>query len=205
MNEQVILVDSNDTPVGVCEKQAAHVAGVLHRAFSVFIFDGSGRMLLQRRASTKYHSGGLWSNTCCSHPRPGEETAAAAQRRLSEEMGIACAVDRLFSFVYRAPVGGGLVEHEFDHVFTGRFDGQPAPDTAEVEAWRWISFGELQRALRDRPHNFTPWFHVAFDEMRARGYLESRAASHFSTEPSHGHAQPQPRYRGDSPHLRRNL
>jgi isopentenyl-diphosphate Delta-isomerase len=194
MNEQVILVDSNDTPVGVCEKQAAHEAGVLHRAFSVFLFDGSGRMLLQRRASAKYHSGGLWSNTCCSHPQPGEDTVAAAQRRLAEEMGIDCRVDSLFSFVYRAPVGNGLVEHEYDHVFTGRFDGQPVPDTAEVEDWRWITYGELRRMLRERPHEFTTWFRIAFDEMRARGYLEQRAASHLSREPSHGHAQPQSRY-----------
>jgi isopentenyl-diphosphate Delta-isomerase len=194
MNEQVILVDSNDTPVGVCDKQAVHVAGILHRAFSVFVFDDNGRMLLQRRASTKYHSGGLWSNTCCSHPRPDEATAAAAQRRLSEEMGIDCPLESLFSFVYRAAVGDDLVEHEYDHVFTVHFNGEPAPDSTEVEAWRWIAHGDLQQELRERPHDFTPWFHIAFDELRARGYLEQRAASHFLKERSHGHAQPQPRY-----------
>jgi isopentenyl-diphosphate Delta-isomerase len=174
--EHVILVDRNDVPIGTREKQAAHEAGVLHRAFSVFVFDARGRMLLQRRASTKYHSGGLWSNTCCSHPRPGEATAAAAQRRLFEEMGFHCPLEVAFSFTYHADVGDGLIEHEYDHVFIGRFDGEPAPDAAEVDDWRWITCDELQREMRERPGHFTFWFHVAFDELHARGYFEHRAA-----------------------------
>lgn len=168
MSENVILVDPDDTAIGIRAKQDAHIEGVLHRAFSVFVFDSAGRMLLQRRALTKYHSGGLWSNTCCSHPQPGESAAAAANRRLFEEMGFHCPLGTAFSFVYRADVGGGLIEHEYDHVFVGTFDGDPAPDPAEVDAWRWIEIADLHRELRDRPDRFTTWFHIAFNEMLAR-------------------------------------
>jgi isopentenyl-diphosphate Delta-isomerase len=171
MNEHVILVDIEDVAIGTTEKQAAHVTGSLHRAFSVFVLDDAGRMLLQRRAITKYHSGGLWSNTCCSHPRPGESTMAAAQRRLFEEMGFHCPLEVAFSFVYRADVGGGLIEHEYDHVFLGRFNGEPAPHPAEVDDWRWIDLPALLREVRERPGRFTYWFHIAFDELSARGIL----------------------------------
>jgi isopentenyl-diphosphate Delta-isomerase len=171
MSEHVIIVDPNDTAIGVKDKQNAHVDGTLHRAFSVFVFDSARRMLLQRRAITKYHSGGLWSNTCCSHPRPGESTAVAAQRRLFEEMGFHCPIETAFSFVYRADVGGGLIEHEYDHVFIGHFDGDPAPTPAEVEAWRWVDVPTLQREVRQQPGRFTYWFRVAFDELVARGVV----------------------------------
>jgi isopentenyl-diphosphate Delta-isomerase len=171
MNEHVILVDRDDTAIGVEHKQAAHIEGSLHRAFSIFVFDRAGRMLLQRRALSKYHSGGLWSNTCCSHPRPGESTAAAAQRRLFEEMGFHCPLETAFSFVYRAAVGDGLVEHEYDHVFIGEFDGDPAPEPAEVDAWRWVEPAALRREMRQRPGDFTYWFRVAYDELAARGML----------------------------------
>lgn len=167
--ENVILVDHRDTPLGIREKQDAHVEGVLHRAFSVFVLDSEGRMLLQQRALSKYHSGGLWSNTCCSHPRPGESTAAAAQRRLFEEMGFHCPLETAFSFVYRADVGGGLIEHEYDHVFIGRFDGDPAPDPAEVADWRWVEREDLLGEVQERQDRFTYWFHVAFRELRERG------------------------------------
>jgi isopentenyl-diphosphate Delta-isomerase len=182
MTEEVILVNAADVPVGVREKGDAHVAGVLHRAFSVFVFDDDGRMLLQRRARSKYHSGGLWSNTCCSHPRPGETTAAAARRRLMEEMGFHCPLDAAFSFIYRADVGGGLIEHEYDHVLLGRFNGKPVPNTGEVEAWRWTDLDDLARELRERPAHFTYWFHIAFDELRARGYLERVKRLHRNGE-----------------------
>jgi isopentenyl-diphosphate Delta-isomerase len=172
MTEKVILVDTDDMPVGVREKGEAHLDGVLHRAFSVFVFDDDGRMLLQRRARSKYHSGGLWSNTCCSHPRPGETTVAAARRRLVEEMGFHCPLETAFSFIYRADVGGGLIEHEFDHVLLGRFNGEPVPNTGEVEAWRWTSLDDLATEMHERPAYFTYWFRIAFDELRARGYLE---------------------------------
>lgn len=170
--EHVILVDSDDVPIGIHAKQDAHIAGLLHRAFSVFVFDSHGRALLQRRATAKYHSGGLWSNTCCSHPRPGESTLAAAQRRLFEEMGFNCPLSTAFSFVYRADVGGGLTEHEYDHVFIGHFDGDPAPDPTEVEDWRWISVEALKREVRARPDRFTYWFHCAWRELQQRGIAD---------------------------------
>ena len=171
MSEHVILVTPDDVEVGIHGKQNAHTDGLLHRAFSVFVTDSDGRLLLQQRAWTKYHSGGLWSNTCCSHPRPGEDTAAAAQRRLFEEMGFNCPIETAFSFVYRADVGGGLIEHEYDHVFLGRFDGDPAPDPAEVADWRWITPADLRRQLHDRPDRFTYWSRIAFAELTRRGLL----------------------------------
>ena len=128
MEEQVILVDEHDREIGTDAKLSAHAAGKLHRAFSVFIFDTDGNMLLQRRAATKYHSGGLWSNTCCSHPRPGESVHEAAQRRLQEEMGLDCSLQLALSFTYRKELGNGLSEYEYNHVFLGQFNGTPAPN-----------------------------------------------------------------------------
>lgn len=157
------------------EKMEAHLRGVLHRAVSVFVFDSAGRMLLQRRAAAKYHSGGLWSNSCCSHPRPGERTADAAIRRLQEELGFRCPLEHAFSFVYRADVGGGLIEHEFDHVFLGRFDGEPVPDPAEVEGWRWTDPAEVAAEMEAHPDRFTYWFHTAFRQFVELGYLDVAA------------------------------
>jgi isopentenyl-diphosphate Delta-isomerase len=191
MNDRVILVDCDDVAVGFREKQRAHLDGALHRAFSVFIFDGDGRLMLQRRAASKYHSGGLWSNACCSHPRPGESTAAAAQRRLQEEMGFSCSLQLAFSFVYCADVGGGLIEHEYDHVFVGLHDGDADPAPAEVEGWRWATPGSLEEELRREPGRFTFWFRVAFDELRRRGYLEPSFRS-LLQESGHVHPQRQP-------------
>ncbi len=161
MLEQVILVDERDRELGSSEKLQAHRAGALHRAFSIFVFDADKRLLLQQRARTKYHSGGLWSNTCCGHPRPGEATAAAAQRRLREEMNFDCELRAAFGFLYRAELAGQLVEHEYDHVFIGAFDGVPAPDAAEVEDWRWLSMPELRRELLARPGAYTYWLRIA--------------------------------------------
>jgi isopentenyl-diphosphate Delta-isomerase len=169
LEDRVVLVDANDVEVGTEEKLPAHAAGVLHRAFSVFISDAGGRMLLQRRAVAKYHSGGLWSNTCCSHPRPGESTAAAAARRLREEMGIVCPLEPAFRFIYRAELDHGLTEHEYDHVFVGRFAGVPKPDPAEVDAWRWAAPAQIAAELQERPGDFTAWFHLAFAQMSVRG------------------------------------
>lgn len=154
--ERVILVDEHDVAVGEMEKLEAHRRGTFHRAFSVFVLDREGRVLLQRRAESKYHSGGLWSNTCCGHPRPGEDTGAAATRRLREEMGIECSLHSAGSFVYRAQLGE-LVEHEYDHVFAGRLDGDPRPDPAEVAEWRWMSPDELARDLETHPERYTVW------------------------------------------------
>ncbi|MDB4951366.1 MAG: Isopentenyl-diphosphate delta-isomerase [Gemmatimonadetes bacterium] len=167
--ERVVLVDPDDVETGTLEKMMAHREGALHRAFSVFVFDAAGRMLLQRRAAAKYHSGGLWSNTCCSHPRPGEDVAAAAARRLREEMGFACPLRPAFTFVYRADVGGGLTEHEYDHVLVGRFDGEPVPNPDEVEAWRWTDPAQVAREVEETPDAFTFWFRVVFREAQAHG------------------------------------
>ena len=165
----VILVDEHDREVGAMDKLAAHRhGGVRHRAFSIFIVDPRGRWLLQRRAAGKYHFPGLWTNACCSHPRPGEATAAAAHRRLQEELGFDCALTERFQFEYKADSAAeGLTEHELDHVFTGVHDGpvRPAPD--EVGATRWVEPAELAHELQTRPEIFTPWFKLAFDRVRA--------------------------------------
>ena len=162
--EEVILVDERDRELGSSEKMRAHREGALHRAFSVFVFDAEGRLLLQKRAAGKYHSGGLWSNTACGHPRPGEETRAAARRRLREEMNFDCELSEEFSFLYRAELGGGLVEHEYDHVFAGTFDGRPAPDPAEVEDWQWVTIEELRRAVADDPARHSRWLKIVVED-----------------------------------------
>jgi isopentenyl-diphosphate Delta-isomerase len=169
MNEErVVLVDTADNEVGTAPKLQAHRTGDLHRAISVFVFDSGGRMLLQRRADGKYHSGGLWSNTCCSHPRPGEPVATAARRRLHEEMGLDCELEPAFTFVYRADLDGGLTEHELDHVFVGTTDDSPEPDPDEVGGWRWIEPGEITREMESDPERFTAWFPIAFRELLER-------------------------------------
>ncbi|MDX6269806.1 MAG: isopentenyl-diphosphate Delta-isomerase [Acidobacteriota bacterium] len=159
--EQVILVDEHDRELGASEKLAAHSAGRLHRAFSIFVFNSEGQLLLQRRAKAKYHSGGLWSNTCCGHPRPDESTAAAARRRLREEMNFDCELRAAFEFVYRAEFANELIEHEYDHVFVGEFDGAFVADESEVEEWKWMTPGELRRDVRERPEEYTYWLRVA--------------------------------------------
>ena len=161
--EQVILVDEQDRELGASEKLAAHAAGSLHRAFSIFVFNSEGQLLLQRRARGKYHSGGLWSNTCCGHPRPDESTGVAARRRLREEMNFDCELSAAFEFLYRAELANELIEHEYDHVFVGEFDGVPAPDASEVEGWKWTGLDELRRDLRERPDAYTSWLRVALD------------------------------------------
>ena len=167
--EQLILVDAFDRELGVGEKMQVHRAGALHRAFSVFVFDGRGRLLMQKRAADKYHSAGLWSNTACGHPRPGEATKAAARRRLREEMGFDCELREAFQFLYRAELDGALVEHEYDHVFVGTYEGDPAPDPSEVEEWRWVSISELLRGLSERPHLYSRWLKLAVEGEHWRG------------------------------------
>lgn len=161
--ERVVLVDVRGGELRdargallTAGKLEAHQRGLLHRAVSVFVFDGT-RLLLQRRAATKYHSPRAWTNTCCTHPRPGETPLDSARRRLAEEMGIACELVERFTFVYRAEVGRGLVEHEHDHVFTGEWSGPPRPDPTEVDAWRWVELDDLRRELEREPERFTPW------------------------------------------------
>lgn len=166
--ERVILVDEQDNEIGVEEKIAAHVGGKLHRAFSIFVFDSGGRLLLQKRAAQKYHSGGLWSNTCCGHPRPGEGTEAAAHRRLREEMGFDCDLTEVHDFVYRAEFANELIEHEYDHVFAGKADLPPQHDPSEVDAWRWVEPDWLKRDLRQHPECYTFWFRHCLDEVLTR-------------------------------------
>ncbi|MBI4546205.1 MAG: isopentenyl-diphosphate Delta-isomerase [Gemmatimonadetes bacterium] len=170
MEERVVLVDENDLEVGTAGKLAAHREPPrLHRAFSVFVFNTAGELLLQRRAAAKYHSAGLWSNTCCGHPRPGEDTLAAAHRRLEQEMGFDCELRAAFRFTYRAELGQGVAEHEFDHVFLGRFDGKPAPDPLEADGWRWAAPEVLRQDVARRPEAYTVWFRIALERLCAQG------------------------------------
>ena len=170
--ELLIRVDTLDRALGTVEKLAAHRDGVLHRAFSVFVFDDDQRLLLQRRARGKYHSGGLWSNTCCSHPRAGESVLDAAHRRLPEEMGFDCPLKAVFGFTYRAALDHGLVEHEYDHVLVGRYRDDPVPNLEEVGEWKWLPVTEVTARLAERPDTFTAWFRPALEGLLARGGLD---------------------------------
>ncbi len=167
--EKVILVDIHDNPVGEMEKMEAHRLALLHRAFSVFIFNEKKELMLQQRAAGKYHSPLLWTNTCCSHPRPGETTEAAAHRRLTEEMGFDCELNEIFSFIYKEALDQGLTEHEFDHVFVGAFNGVPEINPTEVETWKWMKMEDIASDLAKNPGHYTVWFRIAFE--RVRGYL----------------------------------
>ena len=166
MNRQeVILVSAQDEEMGVMEKMEAHQKGLLHRAFSVFIFDRSGRMLLQQRAAQKYHGGLLWTNACCSHPYPGEKVEVAAERRLQEELGFTIALRKAFSFTYKAEVENNLIEHEFDHVFVGEYEGSIKLNEEEVAAVAYHGMEEIKKLLEDRPAFFTTWFRIAFPQI----------------------------------------
>ncbi|MFM2226857.1 MAG: isopentenyl-diphosphate Delta-isomerase [Bacteroidota bacterium] len=164
--EFVVLVDEQDNAIGTMEKQQAHVEGVLHRAFSIFIFNSEKKLLLQKRASSKYHCGGLWTNTCCSHPRENETVLDAANRRLEEEMGMSCNLQSIFSFVYKAEFENGLTEHEFDHVFFGESNSTPTLNLEEVEDFRYVGMEELQIEINENPAHFTPWFLIALDRVK---------------------------------------
>jgi len=164
--EFVILVDEQDNAIGTMEKQQAHVEGVLHRAFSIFIFNSEKKLLLQKRASSKYHCGGLWTNTCCSHPRENETVLDAANRRLEEEMGMSCNLQSIFSFVYKAEFENGLTEHEFDHVFFGESNSTPTLNREEVEDFRYVGMEELQIEINENPAHFTPWFLIALNRVK---------------------------------------
>lgn len=170
-SEQVVLVDQANQVIGQAEKLRAHREGRLHRAFSVFVVDHDGALLLQRRALEKYHSGGRWSNTCCGHPRPGEDLLAAASRRLKEEMGFVCRLIPTFEFRYRARVGPGLLEHEHDTVFVGAYGGTPEPDAGEVVEWKRANLATIRDDLRRRPNRYTIWFRLLlasrFEQLRA--------------------------------------
>ena len=165
MSENVILVNEQDEVVGTMPKMGAHIEGKLHRAFSVFVFNSEGELLLQQRAADKYHSGGKWSNTCCSHPRPGEDTLGAAHRRLYEEMGLKCELNEAFSFIYKVEMDGGLTEHEYDHVYIGASDAQPVPDPGEVAAYCYQSMSELEEKLISEPDQYSEWLKICFSRV----------------------------------------
>jgi isopentenyl-diphosphate delta-isomerase len=158
--EMVILVDQHDNAVGTMEKMEAHTKGELHRAFSVIVFNSKGEMLLQKRARGKYHSGGLWTNACCSHPAPGETTEAAAGRRLKEEMGIDLQPRFAYKFIYRTPLDQNLIEHEYDHVLIGTFNGIPAINLEEVEDWKFVTMDWLKDDVHRHPEQYTYWFRL---------------------------------------------
>lgn len=165
MQEKVILVDQNDTPLGLMEKMEAHQKGLLHRAFSVFIINSKGEILLQQRAFDKYHSPGLWTNTCCSHQREGESNIQAGVRRLKEEMGMEVALTEIFSFIYKAPFENGLTEHELDYVLIGKSDNQPIINTQEVANWQWNSPENIKIEIQNTPEKFTAWFKIIFEKF----------------------------------------
>lgn len=156
--EYIIQVDENDREIAPIEKLAAHRKGLLHRAFSILIFNAQKQLLLQKRHQAKYHSGGLWTNSCCSHPRDGEPIRAAAKRRLREELGIVCELTPAFEFTYRAELDNGLIENEYDHVFIGRYNGPVYPNKDEIEAIRWASLEEVRADIQQHPDDYTYWF-----------------------------------------------
>ena len=166
--EEVVLINSNDEAIGSMEKLQVHQEGLLHRAFSVLILNDIGDMLIQRRAFEKYHSGGAWSNACCGHPRPGESTQAAAERRLQEEMGFTVPLKKLYHFTYKADLGNGLTEHEFDHVFLGVYNDEPLPNPNEVADWRYVSIDRLQQELKINTEDFSFWFRLIMAEFPLR-------------------------------------
>lgn len=174
MREDVILVNDRDEPVGLMEKMEAHEKGLLHRAFSVFVINPNREILLQQRAFSKYHSGGLWTNTCCSHPRSAETTIAAAHRRLQEEMGFDCELTKIVHFIYKAQLDQGLTEHELDHVFVGYWDGEPILNSTEVADYKWMDIDAVAKDMTENPDLYTVWFKIIYQEflkhVRHAGY-----------------------------------
>ncbi|HDZ03664.1 hypothetical protein LCGC14_0128490 [marine sediment metagenome] len=163
--EQVILVNQNNEQIGTMPKMEAHEKAVLHRAFSVFIINDKGEIMLQQRAASKYHSPLLWTNTCCSHQRVGESNIEAGKRRLQEEMGFQAELKELFSFIYKAPFDNGLTEHEYDHVMLGSFNSEPNINLEEVEAWKWMSPELVKEDISNNPDEYTAWFKIIFEKF----------------------------------------
>ena len=163
--EKVILVNENDHQIGLMNKMEAHEKGALHRAFSIFVFNSKGEFLIQQRAFSKYHSGGEWANTCCSHQRDGESTLEAAHRRLVEEMGFDVELKEVFNFTYKKAFGNGLTEHEFDHVVFGEFEGNPVPNPDEVASWKYITLKNLKSEIAAHPEQYTIWLQIALKEV----------------------------------------
>ncbi len=175
--ESLILVDSNDNAIGEISKMEAHERGLLHRAFSVFVFTSDGKWLLQKRAPHKYHSGNRWSNSCCGHPVTGEDTLTAAGNRLKFEMGISCDLKNIFDFTYRAEFNNGLTEHEYDHVYIGISDAAPSANPEEVVEWKYLSFSGLKKEINQKPSDFTEWLKMIYE--RVNDYMVSKKNSKF--------------------------
>jgi isopentenyl-diphosphate delta-isomerase len=163
---EVILVNEKDEQTGTMEKMEAHRKGILHRAFSIFIFNSKGEMLLQQRAADKYHNGNLWTNACCSHPIPGEQLSSAAIRRLEEEMGFTTPLEKVCDFTYKVTFENGLTEHEFDHVFIGNYDGEINVNHSEVKDFCYKSIDEIKSSMMSHPQKFTAWFKIAFPKVK---------------------------------------
>lgn len=170
----VILVDENDKQIGTMEKMEAHEKGLLHRAFSVFIYNDKDELLLQQRALTKYHTPGLWTNTCCSHQKVGETNIEAGQRRLMEEMGFSVPLEDKISFTYKAPFSNGLTEHEFDHILVGRYNEEPKPNPEEVAGWKWQKIEDVRKDIQEHPEKYTAWFKIIFDKYLSSIAKESK-------------------------------
>ncbi|MDT0676740.1 isopentenyl-diphosphate Delta-isomerase [Autumnicola musiva] len=162
--EKVILVNESDEQIGLMEKIEAHEKALLHRAFSVFVFNDKNELMIQQRALGKYHSPGLWTNTCCSHQREGESNITAGKRRLHEEMGFSTELKDTISFIYKAPFDNGLTEHEYDHILVGQFDGEPDLNPDEVADWKWISLEDVEKDMKENPDIYTEWFKIIFDK-----------------------------------------
>jgi isopentenyl-diphosphate delta-isomerase len=165
MEEQVILVNERDEEIGLMPKMEAHEKAVLHRAFSVFVLNKKGELMLQQRAADKYHSPLLWTNTCCSHQRKGESNLEAGKRRLQEEMGFSCELKELFSFIYKAPFDNGLTEHELDHVMIGHYEDAPVINREEVEDFKWMTLSNVKNDIATNPSNYTAWFKIIFEKF----------------------------------------
>lgn len=163
--EQVILVNEQDEPIGTMEKIEAHEKALLHRAFSVFVFNDNGELMLQQRAADKYHSPLLWTNTCCSHQKVGESNINAGKRRLQEEMGFATELKEVCSFIYKAPFDNGLTEHEYDHVMTGVFNEEPVLNPEEANAYKWMPLEDVKIDVEKNPQNYTAWFVIIFEKF----------------------------------------
>ena len=172
--EQVILVDKDDKQIGLMSKMEAHEKALLHRAFSVFIFNVKDELLLQKRAAHKYHSPNQWTNTCCSHQRNGETSIAAGKRRLHEEMGFSCALEEVFHFIYKAPFDNNLTEHELDHVLIGYYNENPKINPEEVADYKWMSLKDVAADIEKKPNDYTVWFKIIFKEYRNRLILKSK-------------------------------
>jgi isopentenyl-diphosphate delta-isomerase len=165
MKNDIILVDENDKKIGEGEKMAVHEQGKLHRAFSIFIFNDKNELMLQKRAASKYHSPNLWSNTCCSHPKPAEKTKNAAERRIEEEMGFKCRLEELLSFTYKIGFSNGLIENEHDHIFMGEYNGKPRLNSIEASDWKWVDLEDLEKDIRKNPENYTHWLKLCLNKL----------------------------------------